>query len=709
MKIKLHNKNARQNSKNYKTKKHKTGGLNIMSKKQFKAESKRLLDLMINSIYTNKEIFLRELISNASDAEDKLYFRSLTDKNIDIKQSDLNIKIIADEKENTLTIVDNGIGMTEEELEKNLGTIAQSGTYNFKNENTNKENSEDAKEQDISSDDKINLIGQFGVGFYSAFMVSDKITVISKSIDSDKAYKWESEGADGYTITACDEINRGTKIILKLKQDTEDETYSKYLKDYHIKSLIKKYSDYIRYPIIMNVEHLEKKEGSEEEVSIFKEETLNSMVPIWKKEKKDIKEDDYKNFYMDKFHDYEAPLKWIHSKVEGQYSFSTLLYIPSHLPFDYYTKEFKKGLALYSNGVMIMENCEDLLPDYFSFVKGLVDSEDLSLNISREMLQQDKGLKVIAKNIENKIKSELISMLQNDRETYEKFFELFGMNLKAGAYDGYGINKDKLQDLLIFHSSNEHKLYSLENNDKKEENKDDIKEESSETSKDNKETTSNSKSSDYTTIKEYVKNMKEGQTDIYYACGESIDKIKMLPQVEGFLDKGYEVLYLSENIDEFVIQVIQNYDGKKFSNITTNGVDVDSKEEKEKLQKVNEESKDMFIFMKNSIEDKNIKEVRFTHKLKNHPVCLTSDGFVTVEMQKVLNRMPDQKDIKAETILEINEDHPVASKIKELYKNNKNDELKDYSKVLFDMAKLIEGLPVDNPTELSNIVCNLLK
>ncbi len=656
-----------------------------MAKKQFKAESKRLLDLMINSIYTNKEIFLRELISNASDAIDKLYFRSLTDKKLsDVKQSDLKINIIRNKDNRTLTIKDNGIGMTEDELEKNLGTIAQSGTLKFKNELINEENG--------NTEDKMSLIGQFGVGFYSCFMVADEVTVISKSVDSDKAFKWVSEGADGYTISEAEKDDRGTEIILKLKEDSEDDKYSRYLEEYTIDNLIKKYSDYIRYPILMDCDKrvpIEKKEGEDNKETEYKviqeEKTLNSMTPFWKKDKKTITDDEYKNFYMQKFFDFNEPLKWIHTKVEGQYSYSMLLYIPSNVPYDYYSKDFKKGLQLYSNGVLIMEHCEDLLPDYLAFVKGLVDSEDLSLNISREILQQDKQLRVIAKNIESKILSEFANMLENDRIRYERLFKSFGMPLKIGAYDGYGINKDKLKDLLLFHSSFEKEIDNPENKDEK------IK-------------------TDYATIKEYISRMKEEQKDIYYASSESIDKIKMMPQVENVIDKGYEVLFLDESVDEFVLQIMENYDGKKFINVSANNIDLDTDEEKEKLKKANEECKDLFGFMKESLGSDTIKEVRFTHRLKNHPVCLSSEGVLSVEMQKVLNAMPDQanQNVKAQTILEINENHPIAVKLKSLFKEGNKDEIKKYSKVLLDSAKLIEGLPIDNPTELSSIICELM-
>ena len=614
-----------------------------MAKKQFKAESKRLLDLMINSIYTNKEIFLRELISNASDAIDKLYYRALTDKKLDIKQSDLEIKIDFDKNNRTLSISDNGCGMTEEELEVNLGTIAKSGSLAFKQENLQKESKNvDENNKGVSNNADINIIGQFGVGFYSAFMVSDTITVYSKSIDSEQAYKWTSSGADGYVIEPCNKETRGTTIVLSLKADNEDENYSKYLETYTIESLVKKYSDYIRYPIKMDVEHQHKKEGTEDEYETHIEtRVINSQIPLWKKDKKVITVDEYKSFYTDKFYDFEEPLRWIHTKVEGQYSYSTLLYIPSHTPYDYYTKEYKKGLQLYSSGVLIMEKCEELLPDYFSFVKGLVDSEDLSLNISREMLQQDKQLRVIAKNIENKIKNELENMLENNREDYEKLFSIFGLQLKYGAYDNYGLNKEKLKDLLLFYSS-----YSTK----------------------------------YTTLKEYIQRLKDGQETIYYASGESIDKIKMMPQVENVLDKGYEVLYLNESVDEFVLQVLGEYEGKRFINVSANNMNLDTEEEKEALKKINEVNREMFEEMKKAIQEENkkldnkedrmeqsaVKEVRFTHRLKNHPVCLTSEGILSVEMEKVLNSMPNNKDVKAEIVLEINENHPISEKLKTL-------------------------------------------
>lgn len=626
-----------------------------MSKKQFKAESKRLLDLMINSIYTNKEIFLRELISNASDAMDKLYYRSLTDKNLNVDRSKLEIKIELDKEKREIRIKDNGCGMTEQELENNLGTIAQSGSLAFKEANEKK--------------DDISIIGQFGVGFYSAFMVSDKVTVESKSVDEEQAHKWESTGAEGYTIEPSDKQDIGTTITLHIKEDNDDEKYSNYLENYKIQELIRKYSDYIRYPIKMDVERKEKKEGTENEFETKVEtETMNSMVPIWKREKSKVTKEEYNNFYTEKFSDFMPPLKVIHSSVEGQFTYTALLYIPSHLPYDYYSQAYEKGLQLYSNGVLIMNKCSELLPDYFGFVKGLVDSPDLSLNISREMLQHDRQLRVIAKNLENKIRTELQNMLKNDREEYEKFFNTFGMQLKYGTYDNYGMNKDKLKDLLMFHSSAEKKLVTLD---------------------------------------EYVSRMKEGQDTIYYASGESVDKIDMLPQVEGVKDKGYEILYLAENVDEFIMQTLQEYNGKKFANVCADNIDLETKEEKEELQKVNDENKDMFEVMKEAVGEE-VDKVRYTHKLKNHPVCITSEGAISVKMEKVINAMPNNEEkVKAQTILEINENHPIAKKIKKLYASNK-EELKEYTKVLYAQARLIEGLPIENPTEISNLICNLI-
>ena len=636
-----------------------------MENKQFKAESKRLLDLMINSIYTNKEIFLRELISNASDAIDKLYYRSLTDKNVKVNKDDLYIRVTPNKEARTLTIEDNGCGMSKEELEENLGTIAKSGSLAFKEAAKAKENAE--------KDDDVNIIGQFGVGFYSAFMVASKVRVESKCYGAEKAYAWESEGAEGYTIDECNKSDFGTKIILTLKADTDDEKYSDFLAEYKIEELIRKYSDYIRYPIKMEVEHeheVEQPEGEKKEPKFEKvrhDEILNSMIPIWKKNKSEVSDEDYNNFYQEKFGDYQKPLKVIRTSVEGDVSYTALLYIPSHTPYDYYTKDFKRGLQLYSNGVLIMDKCEDLLPDCYGFVRGLVDSPDLSLNISREMLQHDRQLKIIAKNLDKKIKSELLDMLHKNREDYEKFFTTFGTTLKFGVYNDFGLNKDNLKDLLMFHSSTENKLVTLD---------------------------------------EYVDRMKEGQDKIYYACGETVDKIELLPQVEAVKEKGYEILYLTENIDEFVVQVLMEHKEKKFINVCANDVDLDTDEEKEALKKENEENKDMFTLMKETIGE-GVQEVRFTHRLKNHPVCLTSEGALSVEMEKVINSMPNDQKVKAQTALEINDSHPIAQKIKDLYANDK-EELKKYTQVLYAQARLIEGLPVENPTQISNLICEII-
>ncbi len=614
-----------------------------MSNKQFKAESKRLLDLMINSIYTNKEIFLRELISNASDAIDKLYYRSLTDKNLDIKRGDLKIKIDLDKEKRTICISDNGIGMTEEELDKNLGTIAKSGSLLFKEQNEKK--------------DDIDIIGQFGVGFYSAFMVSDLVRVESKSVDLQKAYAWTSKGAEGYSIEECDKEDFGTKITLHIKEDKDEEKYSEYLEEYKIEDIVKKYSDYIKYKIVMDVE----KDGKKEE------KVLNSMTPIWKKDKKTVKKEEYDEFYKQKFFDYENPLHVVHTSVEGQYKYDALLYIPSHLPVDFYADDYQKGLQLYANGVLIMDKCEDLLPDYLGFVKGLVDSDDLSLNISREMLQHDRQLRVIARNLEKKMLSELENMKEKDREKYDEFFKKFGIQLKYGAYNNYGLNKDKLKDLLLFYSS---------------------------------------KNKKYITLKEYVSNLGEDDKNIYYACGDSIDKIDMLPQVELLKDKNIDVLYLTDKVDEFVLQVIFEYEGKSFKNVSSDKIDIGTEEEKESLKKENEENKAMFDEMKVALGN-DVEEIRFTNRLKNHPVCLTSEGEISVEMEKTLNAMPNHQDIKAKTILEINKDHEIAKKLKDLYVNDK-ESLKKYAKVLYAQARLIEGLDVEDPTDISNIICDIL-
>lgn len=627
-----------------------------MQTKEFKAESKRLLDMMINSIYTHKEIFLREIISNASDAIDKLYFKSLTDTSVGMKKSDFAINIAIDKENRTLTVSDNGIGMTEEDLENNLGTIANSGSFAFK------------KDNDLGDD--VDIIGQFGVGFYSTFMVAKEVTVVTKAFGSDQAYKWTSDGVEGYTIEECDKPDGvGTTITLKLKDDTDDEKYSTYLDQYQIQSLVKKYSDYIRFPIRMELEHTHyNEEGKEPEVHKAIE-TLNSMTPIWKKNKSELKDEDYNNFYMEKFGDYEPPVAHIHSKNEGVATYDALLYIPARAPFDYYSKDYEKGLQLYSSGVMIMEKCADLLPDWFSFVKGVVDSEDLSLNISRELLQQDRQLKIIAKNLEKSIKNELAKLLKNDREKYEKFYSVFGLQFKFGIYQSYGAANETLKDLLMFPSSFDGKNV---------------------------------------TLKEYVSRMKEDQKEIYYACGETKERIEMLPQLEKIKDKGYEVLYFTQDVDEFAIKVMINYDGKPFKSISDADLDLDTEEEKEEAKKLDEENKDMFAFMQEAIADK-VKTVRLSKKLKTHPVCLSSDGSITIEMEKVLNAMPqnDGNKVKAEKALEINPNHPIFEKLKDLYANDK-DKLKDYAKLLYDQALLIEGMSIDNPVEFANLVCELM-
>ena len=627
-----------------------------MQTKEFKAESKRLLDMMINSIYTHKEIFLREIISNASDAIDKLYFKSLTDTSVGMKKSDFAINIAIDKENRTLTVSDNGIGMTEEDLENNLGTIANSGSFAFK------------KDNDLGDD--VDIIGQFGVGFYSTFMVAKEVTIVTKAFGNDQAYKWTSDGVEGYTIEECDKPDgAGTTITLKLKDDTDDEKYSTYLDQYQIQSLVKKYSDYIRFPIRMEVDHTHyNEEGKEPEVHKAIE-TLNSMTPIWKKNKSELKDEDYNNFYMEKFGDYEPPVAHIHSKNEGVATYDALLYIPARAPFDYYSKDYEKGLQLYSSGVMIMEKCADLLPDWFSFVKGVVDSEDLSLNISRELLQQDRQLKIIAKNLEKSIKNELAKLLKNDREKYEKFYSVFGLQFKFGIYQSYGAANETLKDLLMFPSSFDGKNV---------------------------------------TLKEYVSRMKEDQKEIYYACGETKERIEMLPQLEKIKDKGYEVLYFTQDVDEFAIKVMINYDGKPFKSISDADLDLDTEEEKEEAKKLDEENKDMFTFMQEAIADK-VKTVRLSKKLKTHPVCLSSDGSITIEMEKVLNAMPqnDGNKVKAEKALEINPNHPIFEKLKDLYANDK-DKLKDYAKLLYDQALLIEGMSVDNPVEFANLVCELM-
>ena len=628
-----------------------------MKKKEFKAESKKLMDLMINSIYTNKDIFLREIISNASDAIDKLHYMSLTDNTIKLDKKNLAIKISIDKDNRTLTISDNGIGMNKEELEENLGTIAKSGSEEFKTSNEHKKD--------------IDIIGQFGVGFYSSFMVSKKVEVVSKKYGEENAYKWTSSGIDGYMISDTEKENYGTDIILYLKDDTDEEDYSTYLDEYKIESLVKKYSDYITYPITMlkHHQHLKEKKNEkdpDEYETVEELATLNSLTPLWKRDKNKIKQEDYDVFYSDKFDDYEKPLRVIHSKLEGTIEYTSLLYIPSHAPFDYYTKNYEKGLQLYSNGVLIMEKCSDLLPDYYSFVKGVVDSPDLHLNISRETLQQNRILKTMASSIEKKIKKELEEMRDNNREDYEKFYQAFGMQLKYGIYSNYGLDKDKLVDLLMFNTSKDKKLR---------------------------------------TLKEYVSDMKENQDKIYYACGETIDKIDSLPQVDAVKDKGYEVLYCTDYIDEFTIMTIRNYENKEFMNVCADNLDLTTEEEKKELKEKNENSQDMFKLMKEAIPD--VKDIRFTNTLKNHPVCLTSEGEISAQMEKAMSTMPFQNDIKANKVLEINENHEIAQKIIKLYETDK-EELKEYTKILYAEARLIEGLPIDNPTELSNLICKYL-
>lgn len=625
-----------------------------MKKKEFKSSSKRVLDLMINSIYTNKEIFLRELISNASDAIDKLAFEKSKDATLDINPADFKIFISVDKNAKTITITDNGIGMDEEELDKSLGTIAESGSLKFKEENPDSKDSE--------------IIGQFGVGFYSSFMVSKKVEVISKKIGSEDSYIWTSEGVEGYTIGKATKKENGTDIILYLKDDTEDEKYSDFMEEYTIRNLIKKYSDYVKYPIMMEVENFRLKEGTKDEYETYTEvQTLNSMKPLWKKEKKDITEEEYNNFYTSKFSDYEKPLKVVHYNAEGLENYKALLFIPSHAPFDYYYKEYKKGLELYTNGVLIMDKCEKLLPDYYSFVKGVIDTDDIPLNISRETLQNDRHVLGIAKGIETKIHSALIELLTKDFEGYKKFFKDFGNQIKFGIYGSYGINKDKVLDLLIFYSS---------------------------------------KKKDFITLKDYVDSMKDKQKEIYYACGETVEKIDLLPQVEMVKEKDFDILYLTDYADEFTIGAINTFMEKTFKNVCDTSLDLDTKEEKEELSKINEDSKDMLSKMKDILKD-NVSDVKITNKLKNHPVCLTSNGAISTQMEKVINAMPNSEKVSSSLTLEINENHSILTKLNDLFKNNE-EEFEKYTKVLYAQSKLIEGLPIDNPTELSNLVCDLL-
>lgn len=634
-----------------------------METKQFKAESKKLLDMMIHSIYTHKEIFLRELISNASDAIDKLYFKSLTDDQVGLNKDDFAIWISTDKEGNRLKISDNGIGMTAEELEAHLGTIAESGSLKFKSENKLEEDNQ--------------IIGQFGVGFYSAFMVAKKVTVISKAYGSDKAYQWESEGVDGYTITEADKKSVGTDIILELLPDSEDEDYSGFLDQYRLKSLVKKYSDYIRFPIKMEVTHSRPKEQSEEDKEAGKApeyeeyleiETLNSMVPLWKKNKSELKEEDYKHFYTEKFFDYNEPLKYSHVKNEGAANYNALLYIPSKAPYDYYSKEYEKGLQLYSNGVLIMDKCADLLPDYFSFVKGLVDSEDLSLNISREMLQHDRQLKVIAKSIEKTISSELKKMLKNEREKYEEFWKAFGLQMKYGIYSDYGMNKEKLQDLLLFTSSNNNKLVTLD---------------------------------------EYVTGMREEQKYIYYAAGESTARISQLPQTELVKDNGFEILYLTDNIDEFAIKSIGKYKDKEFKSVSSDDLGLESPEKKEELKAKEEAASGMLDELAKALDGK-VTKVVLSQRLKTHPVCLTSEGEISLEMEKVLNSMPTDQKVHAQRILEINPEHEIFGKLNAVKEAGDSDKLGKYARLLYDQALLIEGISIENPVEFSNLICDLM-
>ncbi|NJJ40696.1 molecular chaperone HtpG [Paenibacillus apii] len=625
-----------------------------MVKKQFQAESKRLLEMMINSIYSQREIFLRELISNSSDAIDKIYYKALTDDTLTFNKEDYFIRITADKENRTLIVSDTGIGMTQEELENNLGVIARSGSLAFKKENEAK--------------DGHNIIGQFGVGFYSAFMVADSITVISRALGSDTAFKWESEGADGYTIEPADKASIGTEIILKIKENTEEDNYDEYLEEYRLRSIIKKYSDFIRYPIKMEITRSQPKEGSENEYEEIKEEqTVNSMVPIWRKNKSELKDEDYENFYQEKRYGFDKPLKHIHISADGAVVYNAILFIPENTPFDYYTKEYEKGLELYSNGVLIMNKCADLLPDYFSFVKGMVDSEDLSLNISRELLQHDRQLSLIAKNIKNKIKSALLGMLKDEREKYEKFFGAFGRGLKFGVYNDYGMNKDTLQDLLLFHSSKEKKLVSLD---------------------------------------EYVSRMPEDQKYIYYASGESIERIEKLPQTELVADKGYEILYFTDDIDEFAIKVLMSYKDKEFKSVSSGDLGIDTEEQDKAAENADTENKDLFEEMKELLGGK-VKTVKASKRLKSHPVCLSSEGELTIEMEKTLRAMQNAGDVQAEKVLEINVNHDVFKSLKDAQSKDK-EKLALYTNLLYNQALLIEGLPVGDPVEFTNDICKIM-
>lgn len=623
-----------------------------MEKREFKAESKRLLDIVINSIYTNREIFLRELISNASDAIDKVYYKTLGDSSLTFNKDDYYIKIKPNKEERTLTISDKGIGMTEKELDENLGVIAKSGSLQFKKENEIK--------------DGFDIIGQFGVGFYSGFLVADKITVITKAFGADKAYKWESDGVDGYTISEAEKDSFGTDIILHLKANDEDENYDEFLEEYKLKSLIKKYSDFIRYQIKLDVTKSRVKEGTENEHEEYvEEETVNSMVPLWRRNKNELTDDDYNNFYVEKRFGFDKPLRHMHISVDGMISYNSILYIPENIPYDYYTKEYEKGLELYSNGVLIMEKCSELLPDYFGFVKGIVDSQDLSLNISREMLQHDRQLSRIAKNIKTKIKNELESMMKNDRESYEKFYKSFGRQLKYGVYDDFGMNKDELKDLLMFYSSKEKKMVSLA---------------------------------------EYVERMAEDQKYIYYAVGESNERIEKMPQTEMVLDKGYEILYFTEDVDEFAIKMLMNYKEKEFKSVSSGDLGIESEEEN---KKENEENKGIFEAMKEALGEK-ISAVKASSRLKNYPVCLSSEGEVSIEMEKILSAMPNNQGVKAQKVLEVNTNHEVFNSLKDALENDK-DKFNLYTKLLYNQALLVEGLSIEDPVDFTNDICKLMK
>lgn len=625
-----------------------------MAQKQFKAESKRLLEMMINSIYTQKEIFIRELISNASDAIDKIYYKALTDDELVFNKEDYYVKVTADKAQRTLTIADTGIGMTQEELENNLGTIAKSGSLAFKSENEAK--------------DGHNIIGQFGVGFYSAFMVADEITVITKTLGSDQAFKWESKGTEGYTIVPCEKDSIGTEIILQIKANTEDDQYDEYLEEYRLRAIIKKYSDFIRYPIKMDVKGQRPIEGSDDELEDYTEEqTVNSMVPIWRKNKNELTSEDYENFYFEKRYGFDKPLKHVHISADGAVVYNAILFIPENTPFDYYTKEFEKGLELYSNGVLIMDKCSDLLPDYFSFVKGMVDSEDLSLNISRELLQHDRQLKLIAKNIKNKIKGQLQSLLKDEREKYETFYKSFGRQLKFGVYNDYGVNKEDLQDLLLFNSSKEKKLVSLD---------------------------------------EYVSRMPEDQKYIYYASGESIERIDKLPQTEMVSDKGFEILYFTDDIDEFAIKIIMKYKDKEFKSVSSGDLGIEPDANEAQTDEEESDNKELFEFMNGLLSGK-VTNVKASKRLKSHPVCLSADGEVTIEMEKILKAMPNNQDVKADKVLEINVNHDVFKSLKAAYSTDK-EKLNLYTQLLYNQALLIEGLQINDPVEFTNDICKIM-